>query len=187
MKNIVIFASGAGSNAQRIIDHFRNSRAAQVSLIASNNPAAGVLIIAEKENIHSLIIEKDRFFRGDTYLPELKEKNTDLIVLAGYLWKLPQVLIDAFPRRIINIHPALLPKYGGKGMYGDKVHQAVLANNDKESGITIHYVDGHYDNGDIILQVRCPVLKNDTVDSLSQRIHVLEHEHYPKVIERLIS
>ena len=187
MKNIVIFASGAGSNAQRIVDHFRNSPLARVSLIACNNPAAGVLKIAEKENIPSLIIEKERFFRGDAYLPELKEKNTELIVLAGYLWKLPQELIDAFPARIINIHPALLPKYGGKGMYGDKVHQAVLANNDKESGITIHYVDGHYDNGDIILQVRCPVLVNDTVDSLAKRIHSLEHEHYPKAIEKLIS
>ena len=183
---LAIFASGAGSNAQKIIEHFRNETSVIISLIVCNNPQAGVLKIAEKENIPCIIIEKDRFFRGDGYLSELNQKKIDLIILAGFLWKLPSKLVDAFPRKIINIHPALLPKYGGKGMYGSNVHAAVIAAGDKESGITIHYVDEHYDNGDIILQVKCPVLLPDTPDSLAQRIHQLEHKHYPIVIEKLL-
>lgn len=184
---IAIFASGAGSNAQKILAHFRESSSIQVALIACNNPSAGVLKIAEKENIPSLIIEKEKFFRGNGYTDELKQKNIDLIVLAGFLWKLPPSLIDAYANRIINIHPALLPKYGGKGMYGNNVHAAVIAAGEKESGITIHYVDEHYDNGDVILQVKCAVLPDDTPGSLAQRIHGLEHEHYPKVIERIVN
>ena len=193
---IAVFASGTGSNAQKIIDYFASAPTLTekgapktpkiiVSLIVSNNPAAGVLKIAAKENIPSLIIEKEKFFRDNGYLDKLKEKNIDLIVLAGFLWKLPSALIQAYPNRIINIHPALLPRHGGKGMYGNNVHAAVIAANEKESGITIHYVDGHYDNGDIILQVKCPVLAGDTPDSLAQRIHKLEHEYYPKVIEEV--
>ena len=119
-------------------------------------------------------------------MDELKEKKIDLIVLAGFLWKIPETLIQAFPKRIINIHPALLPKYGGKGMYGNYVHEAVIAGKENESGITIHYVDEHYDNGDVILQVECPVLKGDTAESLAKRIHALEHANYPVVIEELI-
>jgi formyltetrahydrofolate-dependent phosphoribosylglycinamide formyltransferase len=181
--NLAIFASGAGSNAQKIIDHFRNHSSVKVIIIVSNNSEAGVLKIAEKEYIPVLILEKEIFFRGDAYIKELKEKKIDFIVLAGFLWKIPESLIKEFPRKIINIHPALLPKYGGKGMYGAAVHEAVIANKEKESGITIHYVDELYDHGKIIFQARCPVLENDTAESLAQRIHALEHEHYAKVIE----
>jgi phosphoribosylglycinamide formyltransferase 1 len=187
VKQISIFASGAGSNAQKIIGHFRNSSIANISLIVCNNTGAGVLQIAEKEKIPALLIEKERFFRGDGYLPLLKENKIDFIVLAGFLWKIPSAILNAFPKKIVNIHPALLPKFGGKGMYGQSVHQAVLEAHEKESGITIHYVDEHYDNGDIILQVRCPVLENDTPTSLALRIHALEHANYPVVIEELVN
>jgi formyltetrahydrofolate-dependent phosphoribosylglycinamide formyltransferase len=183
---LAIFASGAGSNAQKIIDHFRYSSLAKISLIVSNKPGAGVLKIAEKENISSIIIEKERFFHGDGYLPVLQQHKIDLIVLAGFLWKIPDLILKAYPKKIVNIHPALLPKFGGKGMYGQFVHEAVLTANEKESGITIHYVDEQYDNGDIILQVKCPVLEGDTTDSLAHRIHILEHANYPVVIEELV-
>jgi phosphoribosylglycinamide formyltransferase-1 len=185
-KHIVIFASGAGSNAQQIIHYFRNLKEVKVAMIVCNKAGAGVLSIAEKESIPVLLIEKEKFFRGDGYVPELQHVQTDLIVLAGFLWKIPQSLIDAFPRRIINIHPALLPKYGGKGMYGQYVHESVLNAGEVESGITVHYVDEHYDNGDIIFQTACPVLDDDTPEKLAQRIHQLEHLHYPGVIEALL-
>lgn len=182
---IAIFASGAGSNAQKIIDHFRNSSLAKIALIVCNKKRAGVLEIAERENIPALIIGKEKFF-SDGYLDELLERKIDFIVLAGFLWKIPDALLKAYPRRIINIHPALLPKYGGHGMYGQHVHHAVLEGREKESGITIHYVDEHYDNGDIILQITCPVLDNDTPESLANRIHALEHANYALVIEQLL-
>jgi phosphoribosylglycinamide formyltransferase 1 len=183
--NIAIFASGAGSNAQKIIEHFEGNPHIKVSLIVCNKPAAGVLGIASAHCIPSLIIEKEKFFREDGYVAELKEAKIDFIVLAGFLWKIPQSLINAYRNRIINIHPALLPKYGGKGMYGANVHEAVIAAREKESGITIHYVDEHYDNGDIIFQARCNVTPDDTADSLAEKIHALEHEHFPKVIEQI--
>jgi len=186
VKRLVIFASGAGSNAQQIINYFRNSPLAKVVLILCNKPDAGVISIAEKESIPVLLIGKERFFKGDGYLPELRDLETDLIILAGFLWKIPQVLIDAFPKRIINIHPALLPKYGGKGMYGRYVHETILNAGEMESGITIHYVDEHYDNGDIIFQTACPVLETDNPETLAARIHQLEHLHYPVVIEELL-
>jgi len=186
VKNLVIFASGAGSNAQQIIDYFSDLKFGKIVLIVCNKPGAGVISIAEKENIPVLQIEKERFFKGDGYSPELKKISTDLIVLAGFLWKIPQTLINAYPRRIINIHPALLPKYGGKGMYGQYVHEAIINAGEIESGITIHYVDEHYDNGDIIFQTACPVLEMDTPDTLAQRIHKLEHLHYPVVIGELL-
>ena len=132
------------------------------------------------------MIEKERFFKGDAYLPEFQNRKVDLIILAGFLWKVPQKLIDAYPRRIVNIHPALLPKYGGKGMYGQYVHEAILNAGEMESGITIHFVDEHYDNGDIIFQTACPVLDSDTSETLAQRIHQLEHLHYPLVIEQTL-
>jgi len=189
VKRIAVFASGAGTNTLNIIEHFDAALKppqVQVVLIVCNNPAAAVLGIAAKNNIPSLVIEKERFFRGDAYLPALEEKAIDLIVLAGFLWKIPGTLIKAYPRRIINIHPALLPKFGGKGMYGHHVHASVMANKEKESGITIHFVDEHYDNGDIIFQVSCPVAENDTPDSLAKRIRRLEQEHYPRVIGELL-
>ncbi|HEV8505282.1 MAG TPA: phosphoribosylglycinamide formyltransferase, partial [Chitinophagaceae bacterium] len=177
---------GAGSNTQKIIDYFRNSSTVKIALIISNRKKAGVLQIAEKENIPFLVIEKEKFFSGNGYLDELASREIGFVVLAGFLWKIPEALITAFPRRIINIHPALLPRYGGQGMYGTYVHQAVIGAGEKESGITIHYVDQHYDNGDIILQVRCPVLDGDTPESLAHRIHELEHANYPLVIEELV-
>ena len=141
---IAIFASGAGSNAKKIIEHFKHSAEIEVALVVCNKPGAGVLNIATSYHIPALLIEKEQFFRGDGYLGELLTHGVSFIVLAGFLWKIPPMLINAFPGRIINIHPALLPKYGGKGMYGSKVHEAVLAAGEKESGITIHYVDELY-------------------------------------------
>src|SRR5580692_8289497 len=176
MKQIAIFASGAGSNAGRIIDHFRHHPIVKISLIACNKPGAGVLEIAEREKIPYIIIDKEKFFRGDAYVDELKEKKIDFLVLAGFLWKIPTDLVKAFPGHIINIHPALLPKYGGKGMYGRFVHEAVIAAKEKESGITIHYVDELYDHGQVIFQVSCPLADGETPESLAQKIHQLEHE-----------
>jgi len=184
--HIAIFASGAGSNAQKIIDHFRHHSLIRISLIVCNKPGAGVLAIAGKENIPSILIDKEKFFRGDAYVPELKERGISFIVLAGFLWKIPSALTKAFPGKIINIHPALLPKYGGKGMYGRFVHEAVIAAGDKESGITIHYVDEIYDHGKIIFQDKCIVLPTDTPDTLAQKIHELEHKNFPAVIEKLL-
>lgn len=185
-KHIAIFASGMGSNAQKIIDHFalRDSKA-KIALIVCNNPNAGVLKIAENENIPSLIIERGKFTE-EGYINELKKNEIDLIVLAGFLWKVPGVLIQSYEEKIINIHPALLPKFGGKGMFGNKVHEAIINSKEKESGITIHYVDEIYDHGKIIFQAKCKVGENDTPETLAEKIHELEHKHYPKVIEKII-
>ena len=184
--NIAIFASGAGSNAQKIIEYFKAFDKINISLIVSNNLQAGVLKIATHENIPVLILEKEQF-KNTGYVEELKNSNIAFIVLAGFLWKVPTVLISAFSNKIINIHPALLPSYGGKGMYGDAVHKAVIDAKEKESGITIHYVDDKYDHGEIIFQAKCTVDENDTVDSLSKKIHELEHMNYAKEIEKIIS
>ncbi|HEY1202853.1 MAG TPA: phosphoribosylglycinamide formyltransferase [Niastella sp.] len=182
---VAICASGAGSNAQQIIDHFRQHTEIKIALIVCNKPGAGVLTIAQKENIPTLIIEKEPFFRGNAYVDELKQHNVDFIVLAGFLWKVPVALIQAFPLSIINIHPALLPNYGGKGMYGRFVHEAVITAKEKESGISIHYVDELYDHGKLIFQARCTIDETDTADSLAQKIHALEHEHYPVIVEKV--
>ncbi|MBI3883490.1 MAG: phosphoribosylglycinamide formyltransferase [Sphingobacteriales bacterium] len=184
--SIAIFASGAGSNAQKIIDHFRNSVTVEVGLIVCNKEGAGVLNIAAKENIATLLIEKERFFRGDAFVTVLKERNIDFVVLAGFLWKIPSALILAYPNKIINIHPALLPKYGGKGMYGNFVHEAVIAANEKESGISIHYVDELYDHGGTIFQATCSIETGDTAEILAKKIHLLEHAHFPRIIEEVI-
>jgi formyltetrahydrofolate-dependent phosphoribosylglycinamide formyltransferase len=183
---IAIFASGAGSNAQQIIRYFKNASNVDIKLIVCNKPGAGVLTIAENAGIPSLLIEKDRFFKGDHYLPELQSHHIDLIVLAGFLWKVPEALIKAYPKKIVNIHPALLPKYGGKGMYGTYVHNSVISNKETQSGITIHYVDELYDHGAVIFQATCAVEENDTADSLARKIHALEHLHYPKIIAQLL-
>ena len=187
MKRIAIFASGAGSNAEQLILRFKNSSSIQVRLVVSNKPSAGVLTIAQQHHIETFLIDKENFYRGNGYVPLLRELKIDWIVLAGFLWKIPVSLIDAWPRHIINIHPALLPKYGGKGMFGSHVHQAVLAAGEQESGITIHYVDEQYDHGATIFQTTCPVRAEDTIESLSQRIHALEHKHYPQVVEELLN
>ena len=184
--SVAIFASGAGSNAQKIIDHFRNRQKIRVALIVCNNPKAGVLTIAAKESIPLLLLEKNNFMQTGC-VSELESEGIDLIVLAGFLWKIPEILIRAFTNRIINLHPALLPAYGGKGMYGAAVHNAVINAHEKESGITIHYVDEHYDHGKIIFQARCPVQKNETPETLASKIHQLEHTYYPETIENIIN
>ena len=186
MKRIAIFASGAGSNAKKIIEYFTNHTAVQVALIVCNKPGAGVLAIADYYHIPTLLIEKEQFFRGNAYVDELKAAHVDFIILAGFLWKIPSALIQAYPNKIINIHPALLPKYGGKGMYGQFVHEAVLAARESESGITVHLVDDLYDHGQMIFQTTCPVLPDDTAATLAQRIHALEHKHYPGVVEQFV-
>ena len=183
---IAIFASGAGSNAGQIINHFAASSNTKIALVVCNKPGAGVLDIADKSGIPTLLIEKERFFYGDNYLPEFEKQKIDFIVLAGFLWKMPVGLIQAYPRKIINIHPALLPKHGGKGMYGSNVHEAVIAARETESGISIHYVDEIYDHGEIIFQAKCEVADNDTAASLAKKIHVLEHTNYPAVISEII-
>jgi formyltetrahydrofolate-dependent phosphoribosylglycinamide formyltransferase len=184
--HIAIFASGAGSNAQQIINRFANHPAIKVALIVCNKPGAGVLNIASSHSIPSVIIEKDRFFKSDAYIPELQKHHIDFIVLAGFLWKVPAALIAAYPQKIINIHPALLPNYGGKGMYGHFVHEAVIANKEKQSGITIHYVDEQYDHGQTIMQATCEVTGGDTPETLAQKIHELEHRHFPEVVAQLL-
>ena len=187
-QSVAIFASGAGSNAEKIMNIAAETGTKNftVNLIISNRPTAGVLAIAAKYDIDTFIIEKEPFLNGDGYVNELTARGIQFIVLAGFLLKIPLTLIKAYPNKIINIHPALLPKYGGKGMYGDKVHQAVIAAGEKESGITIHYVDELYDHGNIIFQAKCTVEQNDTAATLAKKIHQLEHQHYPAVIEKLL-
>ncbi len=192
---IAIFASGTGSNAEKIIEAAtyllgkENHEAEimwKVALIVCNKPGAGVLDIALKNNIPTLIIEKERFFNADNYLPELKKYDIGFIVLAGFLWKMPANLIAIYTKKIINIHPALLPKFGGKGMYGSKVHHAVIDAKETESGITIHYVDELYDHGEIIFQAKCPVSDVDTPETLAAKVHLLEHKYYPQVLTDVI-
>ncbi|CAN5235273.1 phosphoribosylglycinamide formyltransferase [soil metagenome] len=182
---IAIFASGAGSNAKKIIEYFKDSLKATIALIVCNKPGAGAINIAQQHHIPVLLIERKKFI-DDGYLNELHNHKIDLIVLAGFLWKVPPAIIQTYKGNIINIHPALLPAYGGKGMYGNFVHEAILAAKEKESGITIHFVDDLYDHGAHILQVRCPVYENDTPATLAQRIHELEHNYFPKAIEKVI-
>jgi len=190
MKRIAIFSSGTGSNTKKIIDHLESLKdkgvsRAIVSLIVCNKPEAGVLKIAEENNIPALLIEKEKFFRGNAYIDELKAADIDFIVLAGFLWMIPIALVRSFHGKMINIHPALLPKYGGKGMYGNFVHEAVIANKEKESGITIHYVDEVYDHGQIILQATCLVENDETPESLAKKVQVLEHRHFPAAVSLL--
>ena len=186
IKQIAIFASGAGSNAKKIIEHFAGHTFIKVALIVCNKETAGVIAIAAENKIETLIIEREEFFRGGSYVDFLKIRGVDFIVLAGFLWKIPKALIKAYPLGIINIHPALLPDFGGKGMYGNKVHEAVIAAGKKESGITIHYVDEHYDEGDIIFQATCAIDENDNAHTLAIKVHSLEYLNYPKVIEKLL-
>jgi len=183
MQQIAIFASGAGTNAARIIDHFRHHPSIRIALVVCNKPGAGVLDIAAREHVPTLIIEKEPFFRGDAYVGELRARQIGFIVLAGFLWKIPTALVQAFRGKIINIHPALLPKFGGKGMYGRFVHEAVIAAGEKESGITIHYVDEFYDHGEPVFQAKIIVEKEDTPETLAKKVHGLEYEHFAQIIE----
>lgn len=185
MHTIIIFASGQGSNARAIIEHFKKTGAARVALIVCNKPQASVLDIAREEDIPTLLVDKASF-NEPAFLQALQSHNPDMLVLAGFLWKVPDAVIAAFPQRIVNIHPALLPAYGGKGMYGQHVHEAVLAAGERESGITIHYVNEVYDSGAIILQARCPINKTDTATAIANRIHLLEHFYYPITVSFLL-
>ena len=183
-KRIAIFASGNGSNAEAIINHLGENDDIKVTAIYSNNADAYVLERAKNHRISSFVFNKKEFYREE-YLRGLTNESFDLIVLAGFMWLVPSALVAAYPNKIINIHPALLPKYGGKGMYGHFVHEAVIDNGEQESGITIHFVNERYDEGGIILQESCPVLPDDSPDSLAARIHKLEHKNYPRVVEEL--
>lgn len=181
---IAIFASGSGSNAENIANYFKDSNI-EISLILTNNKDAFALERAKKLNIESYIFNRDQFKNSSDVVDKLKEHNIDLVVLAGFLWLIPSNLIKAFPNKIINIHPALLPNYGGKGMYGDKVHQAVFDNKETETGITIHYVNEAYDEGTIIAQHKAEITTNDTPDDIAKKVHQLEYEHFPKEIEKI--
>jgi phosphoribosylglycinamide formyltransferase-1 len=186
MKKIAIFASGSGTNAQAIAEYFAKNDGAKVDCILTNNSQAFVLERAKLFSVPSIIFSKDDFYHTPKIINLLKEREIDLIVLAGFLWLLPPELVHAFPERIINIHPALLPKYGGKGMYGMKVHQAVIENKEKESGITIHYVNEKYDEGNIIFQAKCKIDPSDTPEMLAEKIHELEHIHFPRVVGEIV-
>ena len=186
MKRIVLFASGSGSNAENIIRYFSNSKELEFPFIISNRSDAFVHERAKKLMIPSYVFKKNDFENG-TVLNFLQEKAIDLIVLAGFLMKIPENLLNAYPDKIINIHPALLPKFGGKGMYGARVHEAVVASGERESGITIHYVNENYDEGRIIFQAQCPVLPTDSPDDVAAKVHALEYEFFPLVIGEIAS
>lgn len=182
---IAIFASGSGSNAENIIHYFSESDKFVFPVILSNKADAFVHERAKKLEINSFTFSREQFVAGEEVLSFLKTFKIDYIILAGFLLKVPEVLIRAFPNKIINIHPALLPNYGGKGMYGDNVHKAVKAAGDSESGITIHYVNENYDEGNIILQAKCPLTDEDTPETIAQKVHKLEYEHFPKAVEMI--
>lgn len=182
---VVIFASGSGSNAENILRYFKNNENLVFPFIISNKKDAFVHQRAKDLSIPSYIFSREDFSSGEKILSFLRENQIDVIVLAGFLLKIPQNLVEAYPGKIINIHPALLPKYGGKGMYGDNVHRAVAEAGEKESGITIHYVNENYDEGNIIFQAKCKLNENDTPDTIAAKVHELEYKHFPKVIEDL--
>lgn len=186
MNNIAIFASGSGTNAENIIRFFRTHKNIRVKLILSNNPEAKVIQRAVNLGVDYFVFNRDIFNNSAIILEKLNEYNIDYIVLAGFLWLIPPYLIEAFPQGILNIHPALLPKYGGKGMYGERVHQTVVENGEKESGITIHYVNEKYDAGNIIFQSKCSIEKDDTPAMVAEKVHSLEYEHFPRIIEKTI-
>jgi phosphoribosylglycinamide formyltransferase-1 len=186
MIRIAIFASGNGSNARRIAEYFGSHPVIRISLILCNKPGAYVLQRAADLGIPSAVFTRSDFYETGRVAGILREYQIDYLVLAGFLWLIPANLLSAYPGRIVNIHPALLPRYGGKGMYGMKVHEAVVASGDRESGITIHSIDEHYDEGRIIFQARCPVLPGETPETLAEKVHELEHRYFPGVIEEYI-
>ena len=186
MKRIVIFASGGGTNAENLIKFFHNSDNASVIQVLTNNPHAKVLDRCKILGVSALSFNRIAYSKTDDVLNILKASNPDLIVLAGFLWKFPEHILNAFPNKVINVHPALLPKFGGKGMYGMNVHKAVVENNETETGITIHYVNEHYDEGATIFQAKCPVDINDSAEDVAAKIHELEMKHFPLVVEKLL-
>ena len=186
MKKIAIFASGSGSNAENIIQYFAQKPQFCVKSVFCNVPDAYVLERAKKYRIPSFVFNREEFRNPDKVFRQLQEQEIDFIVLAGFLWLMPSFITAAWPNKIVNIHPAPLPAYGGKGMYGHHVHEAVIAAGEKESGITIHYVNDHYDQGAIIFQAKCPVLPTDTPDDLAARVHELEYRYFPQIIAETI-
>ena len=186
MKEIVLLASGSGSNVENIIEYFEGHESVRVSCVLTNRSNALVLERCKRLGVPALFFNRHAFSKSSVVLKLLKSLNPTLIVLAGFLWKIPENLIISFPNQIINIHPALLPKYGGKGMYGERVHQAVNENGEQETGITIHFVNEEYDEGAVIFQETTELREEDTPKTIAQKVHALEYEHYPKVIEKMI-
>jgi len=186
MQHLAIFASGTGSNAHKIIEFFQGSTEIKVALVVSNKRDAGVLGIARSHDIPTYVTDRKTFYDTTDLLEVLHEYSVDFIALAGFLWLIPSYLVHAFPRKIVNIHPALLPKYGGKGMYGRHVHTAVQAAGETETGMTIHFVNEHYDEGDVVFQARCPVLPSHSPDDIAHHVLALEHAHYPEVIRKIM-
>ncbi len=187
MEKIAILAAGAGTNAREIIRYFADSKTIQVVNLGCNKSKAGVLTIAKENNIPSTILTKENFIQSDQYLEHLKKLGVSWVILAGFLWKVPATFIAHYKDRIINIHPALLPKYGGKGMYGSRVHQAVMAGKEKETGITIHLVNNEYDQGKILFQAQFEIRDKDTIEDVERQIHRLEHLHFSPIIEEVIT
>ena len=186
MINIAIFASGSGTNAENLINYFKEHVNIRIRLILTNNSQAGVIERAQVAKVPVHVFNRQEFYDTENVLEKLKEYAVDYIVLAGFLWLIPTSLIENFSQHILNIHPALLPKYGGKGMYGMNVHRAVIENNENQSGITIHEVDKEYDRGQIIFQATCDILPDDTPESLAAKIHELEYQHFPAIVENWI-
>ena len=187
MKNIVLFASGSGSNVENIAQFFQDNSNVTIAAVLTNKRDAKVLDRCNKLNINGLYFNKHAFYESDCVMRILESMRPDLIVLAGFLWKVPERMIQKYPNKIVNIHPALLPKYGGKGMYGMRVHEAVKNNQEAETGITIHYINENYDEGAVIHQASTTILPQDSVEIIAHKVHELEYEHFPKIIERLLS
>ena len=187
MKRIAIFASGSGTNAENLIRYFRTRRSGRVELVLTNKPKAGVIQRARSLGVDTIVFSREQLYQSGEIFKVLQDREIDFIVLAGFLWLVPSGILDAFSEKVVNIHPALLPKYGGKGMYGRFVHEAVIASGDEESGITIHKVNQAYDEGDVIFQAKCPVEKDDTPETLASRIHELEYRYFPEVVEKLLN
>lgn len=187
MKKIVVFASGSGTNFQHIAEYFSKKQTATIELLISNKADAYALERAKKMNIPTLLIDREMIYKSENVLNILRQLNPNLLILAGFLWLIPENIIDAFPRKIVNIHPALLPKYGGKGMYGMQVHKAVVENKETETGISIHYVTKEYDKGDLIFQAKCKVLPKDSPETIAEKVHGLEYEFFPKTVENILT
>ena len=187
MNKLALFASGSGSNVENFVNYFAGKQDTEISLVLCNNPDAYVIERCKRLDIKCITFNRDTFYNSTDILDILKEHGINFIVLAGFLWLIPSYLINAFEKKMVNIHPALLPKFGGKGMYGDNVHKAVVANAEKESGITIHYVNERFDEGEIIFQATCPVQPVDTYKEVAEKVHKLEYKHFPEVIEKLLN
>lgn len=187
MNKLALFASGSGSNVENFVNYFNDKKGTEISLVLCNNPNAFVIERCKRLNINCITFNRDAFYNSTKILEILNKHEINFIVLAGFLWLIPSYLISAYEKRMVNIHPALLPNYGGKGMYGDNVHKAVVANKERESGITIHYVNECFDEGEIIFQAKCLVHPEDTYKEVAEKVHKLEYRHFPEVVEDLLN